>query len=237
MDGIYPSLTRQTGLFREMDVIAQNIANAGTSGYRSEGITFAEYVKRAGGGAPSVSMGHAKGRQTNWSQGPIERTGGTFDIAIEGDGFFQVGGPDGPLLTRAGNFTLDAAGAMVAYDGAPVLDAGGAPIQLPPGDAVTIAPDGTISRDGTPVAQLSLVQPDDLGMMVRVQGTRFRNEGGQAPVDGARLLQGFIEASNTEPVLEIARMIEVQNAYSMGQSVLEREDERLRAMLRIMEQQ
>lgn len=237
MDGIYASITRQTGLMRELDVIAQNIANISTSGYRSEGLVFAEHVKSGGGDAPSLSLGHAKARMTDWSQGALEQTGGTFDLAIEGDGFFQVGGPDGPLLTRAGAFVLDADGGLVTADGLPVLDAGGAPLQVRPGADVTIASDGTISQEGQPVGQVGLVQPDDRNGMTRVDGTRFSHEGALEPVEAPRMLQGFVEESNTSPVLELARMIEVQSAYGMGQSLLEREDERLRAMMRLMDPQ
>lgn len=238
MDGIYPSITRQAGLMRELDVIAQNIANTSTTGYRSENIVFAEHVKGAGGGAPSLSMGHARARMTDWAQGGLEQTGGAFDLAIEGEGFFQIGGPDGVLLTRAGAFILDAQGGLVTADGLPVLDAGGAPLGLPPGLAdVSIAADGTISQAGDPVGQVGVVQPDDSLGMTRVDGTRFRHEGATNPVENARVLQGFLEASNTSPVLEVARMIEVQNAYSMGQTILQREDERLRAMMRVMDPQ
>jgi flagellar basal-body rod protein FlgF len=236
MDGIYASVTRQMGLVKELDVVAQNIANAGTTGYRSEGLTFSEYIKRAGGGAPSLSLGHARAFQTNFSQGALEQTGGPLDVAIEGDGFFQVGGPDGPLLTRAGSFTLDPAGSLVATDGAQVLDAGGAPIQIPPGDTVVIARDGTISRGGVPIAQIGLVQPENLQELTRVEGSRFSANGPVQPVLAPNIVQGALESSNTQAILEIARMIEVQNAYSLGQSVLEREDERIRAMLRVMEQ-
>ncbi|UWQ21834.1 flagellar hook-basal body complex protein [Jannaschia sp. W003] len=238
MDGIYATLSRQSGLMRELDVIAQNIANAGTTGYRAEAVVFAEHVAAGAGGAPSLSMGDAAARHTDLSQGALERTGGTYDLAIEGDGFFQIGGPDGPLLTRAGTFSADAAGTLVTPDGLPLLDAGGAPVAVPPGPGdVAIAPDGTLSRGGRPFGEIGLVRPDDPQGLVRVGDTRFRHEGGVEPVIGGRMMQGFLEGSNTSPVIEIARMIAVQNAYGMGQSMLDREDERLRAMMRVMDPQ
>jgi len=238
MDGIYASLSRQTGLMRELDVIAQNIANAGTTGYRAEGLIFAEHVKAGGGSAPSLSLGHASARRTDWSQGGLEKTGGTYDLAIEGEGYFQIGGPDGPLLTRAGAFVADAEGALVTQDGLPLLDAGGAPVALPPGaGTLSIAPDGTLSVAGEPFGQLGVVRPDDPIGMTRVGMTRFAHDGAFEPVIEGRVMQGYLEKSNTSAVLEIARMIEVQNAYGMGQSMLEREDERLRAMLRMMDKQ
>lgn len=235
MDGIYPSVSRQMSLLREMDTIAQNIANANTTGYRAEGLTFSEFIKRSGD-APSLSMGHVSARQTDWSQGALERTGGTFDFAIEGEGFFQLGGDAAVLLTRSGSFTRDANGGLVTFDGLPVLDAGGAPIQVPPGDNIVVGPDGTISQNGAPVAQLGVVLPEQMDELVRLGNSRFEANTALNPVDAPKVLQGAVEASNTKPVLEIARMIEVQNAYSLGQAVLEREDERLRSMFRIMDQ-
>ncbi|KIT14299.1 flagellar hook-basal body complex protein [Jannaschia aquimarina] len=237
MDGILPVLSRQSGLMREMDIIAQNIANASTTGYRAEATIFAEHIRSGDDlDAPSMSMGHAHARFTDLSQGALQQTGGAYDFAIEGEGFFQVAGEDGPLLTRAGAFVSDPVGTLVTPDGQPVLDIGGAPIQVPPGAGeVSAAPDGTLSRGGEPFAQLGLVVPDDPNGLTRTSATRFRHDGALLPVDDGRVLQGFLEQSNTAPVAEIARMIEVQNAYGLGQSLLDREDERLRSMLRLMD--
>lgn len=237
MDAIYPFITRQAGLSNELDTIAQNIANASTTGYRAEGLIFAEHVTRARGGEPSMSMGHATGRTTDVAQGGLEATGGATDIAIEGEGYFQIEGPDGAvLLTRAGAFVPDAFGTLMTPDGHAVLDLGGAPVQIPAGGGdLTVSPDGTLSLDGAPFAQLGLVVPDDPVGTTRVTGTRFAHDGATIPVEAPRMIQGFLETSNTQPVLEIARMIEVQNAYGAGQSLMDREDERMRAMMRIMD--
>ena len=96
----YVTLTRQTGLMREMRAIANNIANAATTGYRQEGLIFAEYVTRPGNG-PSLSMVSANVRNTSMVQGGLTRTGGVLDLAIEGDGFFLIETPSGERLTRA----------------------------------------------------------------------------------------------------------------------------------------
>ena len=236
MDGVLPTLPRQSGLLRELTVIAQNVANAGTTGYRAEATVFAEHVARGGTGAPSLSMGHAAARFTDLAQGALERTGGRYDLAIEGEGFFQVQGPDGPLLTRAGAFTPDAEGRLVTLDGLPVLGVGGAAIQIPPGAGeVAVAPDGTLSRGGQPFAQLDLVVPDDVNGLTRAGDTRFAHEGATLPVEAPRVAQGMLEASNVSPVQEIARMVIVQNAYQLGQNLMDREHERLTSMLRLMD--
>ena len=104
-DGIYPTIGRQVGLLREMDVIAQNIANAATTGYRAEGLVFSEHVSAGTGDAPSISFATAGGRHVRQAQGALERTGGTLDLAIEGEGWFLVDVNGTPHLTRAGSFT------------------------------------------------------------------------------------------------------------------------------------
>jgi flagellar basal-body rod protein FlgF len=230
----YITLTRQMGLMREMQVVANNIANAATNGYRQEGVIFSEYVRSVDGGA-SLSMGQGNVRQTSFEQGTLTETAGTFDFAIEGDGYFLVETPGGPRLTRAGAFSPNGQGDLVTMDGYPVLDAGGAPVFVP-GDAtkVSVAPDGTISADGNLVGQIGLVVPIEPKDMVREDGVMFDAETGFEPASNGRILQGFIENSNVDPITQLARMIEVQRAYEMGQSFLETEDERVRRAMDAM---
>lgn len=231
----YTTLTRQKGLKAELATVAHNIANLSTTGYRREGVIFSEYVSVTGGNADSVSMARAEVGMTDLRQGPLTKTGGRFDLAIEGNGFFQVETPDGPRLTRAGAFTPNAAGDLVTPDGHLVMDAGGAAIFIPP-DAtdLSIAADGTISAAGQPLGQIGLFQPTDPIDLSRQEGTMFDAPGGFEPVADSVILQGFLEGSNVDPVSEITRMIEVQRAYELGQSLLDREDQRLRDAIRTM---
>ena len=231
---LYTTLTRQSGLMREMQRVANNIANLSTTGFRAEGVIFAEYVARLEGtSGGSLSMANASGRLVQMRQGDIDPTGGNFDFAIEGEGFFLLQTPEGDSLTRAGSFMPGATGELVNPDGYMLLDAGGAPIFVPP-DAqdVSLARDGTLSADGRPLALLGLWQPVDPGDLAHRDGVRFAVAGEVAPVLDATILQGFLESSNVDPVGQIARMIEVQRAYEMGQGFLEREDERVRGFLR-----
>lgn len=227
----YAALSRQLGLMREMQIVANNIANANTTGFRQQGVIFSEYIERADGDV-SVAMSTARARKTSFEQGTLEMTGGTFDVAIEGDGFFLVQAPGGPRLTRAGAFTPSAEGGLVTPDGYLVLDAGGAPIALPPGGDIAIGQDGTMSSGGQPFGQLGVVRPLDPLGMTREGSTLFRADAGTEPVETPRVMQGFVEASNVDPILQVARMIEVQRAYELGQSFMEREDERVRAALK-----
>ncbi|WP_299779787.1 flagellar hook-basal body complex protein [uncultured Roseobacter sp.] len=232
----YTTLTRQSGLMREMRIVANNIANAATTGYRQEGLVFSEYVQSIDG-ASSLSMGQGNVRQTSFQQGTLTQTGGTFDFAIEGDGFFLVETPAGERLTRSGAFSPNEQGDLVTMDGYRVLDAGGAPVFVPPGAAdIAVSADGTISSEGDPIGQIGMVQPLNSREMVREDGVMFRADEGYEPAEGARVLQRFVESSNVDPVLQITRMIEVQRAYELGASFLEAEDERVRQALRAMSQ-
>lgn len=227
----YTTLSRQRGLAREMQIVANNIANAATTGFRAEGLIFSEYVQGVDNGA-SLSMGQGNVRSTSFDQGTLTQTGGTYDFAIEGDGFFLVETPEGERLTRAGAFSPSAAGELVTPDGLRVLDAGGAPLFVPPGTQITVAADGTLSADGQPLGQIGLVRPLDPSDMIRESGVLFRTEAGFEPAETARVVQGFIENSNVNSILELTRMIEVQRAYELGQSFLESEDERVRTALK-----
>lgn len=231
----YTTLARQSGLMREMQAVAHNIANISTTGFRREGVIFAEYVHPTGPGHASLSMAHAHARHTHLTQGGLERTGGAFDLAIEGPGFFQVQTPQGERLTRAGSFTPNEAGELATATGHLLLDAGGAPVFIPP-DArdIAISRDGTVSANGAPLAQIGLVLPAEPVTLRRESGTLFATEGALEPVETPAMIQGFLENSNVEPVAEIARMIEVQRAYELGQSFLEREDDRIRNLMRTL---
>lgn len=228
----YTSLSRQIGLWREMNIVANNIANSATTGYRQEGLIFSEYIKASPDGR-SLSMGHGNVRNTSFVQGALTQTGGTFDFAIEGDGFFLIETPVGERLTRAGSFSTNAAGDLVTPDGLRVLDAGGAPVFVPP-DAgnVSVAADGTLSADGRLLGQIGLVQPVDPAAMTREDGVMFVADAGFEPAENARMVQGFIEGSNVDAVTSLARMIEVQRAYELGQSFLDSENQRIRDALR-----
>ncbi|MHA7858227.1 MAG: flagellar hook-basal body complex protein [Henriciella sp.] len=225
-NSIYTTLARQDGLLKEMQVVANNIANTNTSGYKTDRAIFAEYVMSTGQDTPSLSMGALAGHSFDLTQGTVKFTGGQFDLAIQGDGFFALETDNGQRLTRAGAFQISAEGELVTGDGAKVLSEGSSPIQIPPeAENVTIAGDGTISSAGQIIGQVGIFSPT--GQLQRETDTRFVADGGVQPVEGAAVLQGALEASNVSPVLEMARMIEVHRAYEAGQTLMEQEDQRI----------
>jgi flagellar basal-body rod protein FlgF len=233
----YVTLTRQVGLMREMQVVANNLANMSTTGFRREDVTFSEHVRGLGPDHASVSMARIGARHTDVLQGGLTRTGGLLDLALEGPGYFQIAHPEGPLLTREGAFARAADGSILTKDGHPLLDAGGAPLQVPPeADDLAIGRDGTIAVGGRPVAQIGLWQPENAITLTRRDGVRFSADA-VLPAEGRiSIHQGFLEASNVSPVNEVTRMIEVQRSYELGQTFMDKEDERIRTVLRALSQ-
>ncbi|WP_419741276.1 flagellar hook-basal body complex protein [Ruegeria sp.] len=234
MDTAYVTLSRQSGLMNEMRLVANNIANANTTGYRAQGLVFSEFVRDMPGN-PSLSMSRAEARNTSQRQGVLTETGGQFDFAIEGDGFFMVETPEGNRLTRAGSFSPNAEGDLVAPDGARVLDSNGSPVFIPPDAAsIDVGSDGTLSVEGQLLGQIGVYRVEDLKDLVREGNTRFSTTGNIDPVDEPVVLHRFLEGSNVNAIAQVTRLIEIQRAYELGQSFLETEHERVRGALKAL---
>ena len=228
-NAIYAALTRQSGLMREMRTIANNIANANTTGFRREGVIFSEYMVSLDRNGETLSMANGRGRMVDLSQAGLTQTNGRYDVAIDGEGFLMVQTPQGARLTRAGAFMPNAEGELVNPDGYQLLDEGQAPIVIPPtAGSVGIGTDGTISADGAPIGRIGVFESPDPARLQHETGTLFDPGGAVEPMDEPTIRQGFLEDSNVDPVLEVARMVEVQRAYELGQSFLEQEDQRIR---------
>lgn len=234
----YVALTRQAGLAKELQSVANNIANLSTTGYRREGVMFAEMVQALPVEGGSVAMTAARGRYFDELQGSLDETGGALDLAIEGEGYFTVMTPAGERLTRAGAFTRDADGRIVNMDGHPLLDEGGGEIVIPfEARHVNVSADGTLSADDEPVARIGLVTVEDQSKLFREAGVLFRADTPPTPVESGKVLQGFLEQSNVNPVAELSRMVEVQRAYEYGQKLMDTEDDRIRLVVRTLGQQ
>lgn len=232
--GGYVTLTRQSGLMREMDTIAHNIANAATTGYRQQGLVFSEYVTSIAGGE-SASMAAARVKMTSNAQGILTPTGNALDLAIEGDGYFQIDTPNGLRLTRAGAFNVNSVGDIVTSDGYLVLDPGGAPINVLPGSAdVMIAADGTISLGDRFLGQIGVVSVPENANLQRETGVLFSTDAPVTVATDGKVLQGHLEGSNVDAISQLTRMIEVQRAYELGQKLLDMDDERSRSTLQTL---
>lgn len=231
-NAIYATLTRQAGLMAEMRVVANNIANANTTGFRREGVIFAEHLSALDRGGDTLSMAHARGRMLDLNQGVLTQTNGNYDLAIEGEGFFLVETPDGNRLTRAGAFLPSAEGELMTADGFRLLDEGMAPIIVPAGASeVAVGADGTLSANGVAFGKIGVFAAPEDARLSRQGGTTFTTDAAPEPIDDVHIRQGFLEESNVDSVFEITRMIEVQRAYELGQSFLDREDQRIRSAI------
>lgn len=230
----YVTVARQSGLMHEMETIAHNIANTATTGYRAQGLVFSEFIRSVSDG-DSLSMAAARVKKTSTAQGVLTQTGNTLDLAIEGTGFFQIETPNGPRLTRAGAFNVNSFGDIVTSDGHPVLDIGGAPINVPAGVTdVEVAADGTVSLGERLLGQIGIVDPEPGADLQRESGAMFRTDAVLVPSTGSKVLQGHLEGSNVDAIAQLTRLIEVQRAYEIGQQLLDFDNDRTRAALQTL---
>jgi flagellar basal-body rod protein FlgF len=229
MDNVsYITLSRQTALSRQMEVIANNIANISTPAFQGETVVFAEFLQRTGTGE-SLSFAQDRGQFRNTREGPLSATGNTLDFAISGDGYFVVQTPDGDRYTRAGRFQLDSQGRLVTHEGYPILSAAGRPITTRPADGVIeVSRDGVVSGARGIIGRIEVVTFEDQQQLEKLAGGLYSTDARSQPSEDAEVIQGMIEQSNVEPVIEITRMITLMRSYNSAQKLLESEHERER---------
>jgi flagellar basal-body rod protein FlgF len=227
----YVALSRQMTLERQMAVVAGNIANMNTHGFKTEHLLFEEVLERAG--QPGrVAFVQDVGLVRDLGPGALETTGNPLDLAINGEGYFAVETAAGPRFTRAGHFSLDGEGAIVTSGGHRLLDAGGAAIQLPPTvGGISIARDGTISTEDGIVARIGLVRFADDKRLGREGDSLLRTDQPPEPVAEPDIVQGRLERSNVQPILEMTRMMETVRAFQNTQRLLETHHEMVRRVI------
>ncbi|MEM6413892.1 MAG: flagellar basal-body rod protein FlgF [Pseudomonadota bacterium] len=229
------ALSRQKGLMNELSTVANNIANANTAGYRSEGMVFTEYVKALSEGE-SLSMTRTGAKTIDLTQGALVQTDDPLDFAIEGEGFFTLETQAGPRLTRAGGFALNNQGEIVDSEGRRLFGQGNSPITIPPGTVdIIVSRDGVVEADGVPVGQLAVVTAPVTELM-REGDNMFRAENGFEPSQAFSIMQGAVENSNVNVMGEFSRMIEVTRTYEGSKSFMDKESERLKRMIELLGQ-
>lgn len=238
-NSLYIGLSRQMALQEQMDVISNNIANISTPGYRGQNMIFLEYLSKQRNaekaGNDSISMVHDYGQFMNTDNGPLRSTGNPLDVALEGPGFFGVQTEQGVMYTRAGNFQINGEGTLVTGSGTPVADAGGGAIVIPPESTeVKISRNGTVSTDQGEIAQLMVVEFENPQELEATGNGLYKavNEGN--PAENTTVLQGMVEGSNVNAVLEMTRMIDVSRAYQSTQRMLQNEHDRQRGMIQTL---
>lgn len=234
---ILVALSRQDTLRRHLEVVANNLANMDTTGYKAERMMFADHLVRTplGRGQIGESIAFVRDAATvrNPAAGRLEQTGGDLDIALADDeGFFVVQTPVGEHYTRDGHLRLDELGQLVTSHGLPVLSQQGTPILIGPLDGlVSIARDGTVSTAQGEAGRLRVVRFDRPELMQGVEGGLLSTDQQPQDVQTPVVLQGMLERSNVEPILEIEQMISVQRAYDQARMLIDREDDRISKMM------
>lgn len=214
-NGIYLSLSSQLALNRRLETVANNVANTSTAGYRAEEIKFESLISpNTNNPTAFASIGDT---YLSTTSGEIVQTGNPLDVAIQGPGYLAMTTPGGVAYTRDGRFRMMPAGDLQTLNGYPVLDAGGAPIQLDPnGGPPTIAKDGTISQSGRTIGQLGLFLMDPAAKLKRYDNSGVVPDRAAIPsLDFTRVgvNQGYMERSNVNPVMEISRLIMIQRQF------------------------
>jgi flagellar basal-body rod protein FlgF len=227
-------LSRQVALARELDVVANNIANINTTGYKAAGSLFEEYLSsgaRAAETGSRVSYVRDRGTWNDMTPGGIERTGDPLNVAIDGDAMLVVQTPRGERYTRNGALNINSTGQLVTTDGSPVLGDSGPIVFQPTDHQITISQDGTISvREGASKTDsqrgtLRLVKLDNPQQLQKDTGSNFSAAGNATPqpTKAARVIQGAIEKSNVKGVIEMSRMIEITRSYTQVAAMLQQQ--------------
>lgn len=227
-NAMYVALSRQMTLRRQLDIVANNMANADTAGFKFEQL-IVRTEKRGGAGSldgpKGLNFALADGVARDFGQGKLHDTGGALDLAIEGMGFFKVQTEAGERYTRDGRFTLSAAGALITQGGNAVLDEGGGEIVIDPAKGpVSLAKDGVLSQGAARVGKVAVVRFDDLAGLSKDGDNLYSNTSNlqPQPAPDAVVRQGMLEGSNVNPIVQITELIEVTRAYESMTRTLEK---------------
>lgn len=230
----YIGLSRLSSMRRQMDVLANNLANMNSNAYKGERVMFEEFLKTSPNQKEKHSFVTDSSVLRNMQVGKLEHTGNTFDLAITGPGYLTVDTPQGRRYTRDGHLRLDADRRLVTTGGHPVLDNRGREIAIPP-DATeppAIAVDGTINVGQQQIAKIDLVNfANEQELRKTVQGLYATSQEPEPAPVGSTIAQGVLEASNVEPILEMTKMIELLRQYQSTQGMLDSEHERMRSAI------
>lgn len=218
-----------------MDIIANNVANSSTTGFKREGIEFDTYLSQP---APGKTLNFVVDRATyrDAAVGDIKPTGNPLDLAIEGSGYFQVQLPDGSTrYTRGGSFQLNSQGQVVNQAGYPVLSEGNAPIIIPDTvQDITITGDGTVSarvNNGVDLAVLGKFGlanfANEQQMQAQGGGLYTTDQTALPTEDSATIVQGSLEESNVKAITEMTQMIKIMHSYEQTSNLISQENQRL----------
>lgn len=242
--GLYLSAEGAKAQSQRMQVLANNMANVNTVGFKPDVATFqaryAEAIQQGDATPGSRGVDDLGGgvkmmeTLTNFAAGRLERTGNPADMAIIGNGFFQVGSPSGEgLLTRAGNFIVNAQGQLVTANGErPVLDSSGAAVEVNPDLPWRVTRTGEIEQEGT-LTPLAIVEPQSLDQLTKVGANMFRSRGDVAPVEQAQreVRSEYLEMSGANPTVEMMSLIETSRAFEANARMIQNQDSMMSGLI------
>ena len=233
----YVALSYLTAQSRALDVTAVNLANAGTSGFKAERVLFSDWLGRqrgtdGSGGKGPVDFVQDRATYRDQQAGTLQHTGNPLDLALKNDGFFTVMTGRGPRLTRAGRFSPQPDGTITDGAGNALLDTAGQKLRVGPADlTLTISGDGSIRSENGQIGKIGVVQPADVARMQAEGGTVLRADTATAPVPTPAVIQGAIEESNVQPIVETTRMMAAERSFQFVAQFVQNESERLQSAI------
>lgn len=231
----YIALSRQMALWKQMNIVSNNMANMNTAGYKQDDALFTSYLTQTpdavGVGAAPLYFTEDFGDFQNFAEGTFKNTGNTFDLAIKGDGFFCIETKDGEKYTRKGEFTLNEDGALATTDGDLVLSENNTPLFFAPGETeISISESGDVMTENGIIGRLKVAKFADNQKLLKVAGVLFENTVGNAVMfgsDNVRIAQGMVEASNVNSITEMTNLVKIQRSYDYVQQMIDEEHDRL----------
>lgn len=229
-NGLYIGLSRQMVERANMDIIANNVANMSTPGFRAQNLIFAQHLEQPKGMDEQMSFVYDYGEYQNTKPGSLRVTGNELDVGLEGPGFLGVVGLDGKVAySRNGNFMLGPGGVLTTTAGLPVAGMGGGTITIPENAGeISIDEHGVISTSQGEIGQLMVSEFKNVQTLKPLGNNSYGSTETPQPATRTRVKQGTLEGSNVEPVVEMTRMIETLRNYQGLQKIIESENDRLR---------
>jgi flagellar basal body rod protein FlgG len=230
--GILASAGAMRPVLTAQGVLANNLANASTTGFRRDRVAFRLDAPAAGvaGQSPGSALAPHLATQIDPRPGSYQVTDRRLDMALQGDGYFVIATPDGERYTRGGHFVLAEDGTLVTPQGHAVMTDGG-PLTLPSGAQLQVLPDGTLRDPERLFGKLQIVSFDEAPRFTHVGAGLLATETEPVAADEARVLQGVIEGPNVEPVQAMVEMITLLRHFEMNQKALQAQDESLGHLL------
>jgi len=229
-NSLYIGLSKQVVLRENMDIIAQNVANVNTPGYRAQNMVFSEYIEDPRHMEEDMSLVLDYGQYQMTDPGSMKETGNALDIALVGRGFLGIQTPGGEIqYSRAGNLTLNQEGILMNARGMAVMDDAGGQIEIPENaKEVTIDKKGVISTDQGEIARLMIMEFANTQELNPAGNGLYETTAAPIPSETTAVNQGYLEGSNVQAVVEMTRMIDVLREYQAVQNMMQSEHERMK---------